>query len=64
MALQEAWLRGLEWDKEFPGDLKLATHQWAKQLPEAPRSKSHVAINTTRNQWKMSRFIHSLMRHD
>lgn len=35
MALQEAWLRGLEWDEEFPDDLKLITHQWAKQLPEA-----------------------------
>ena len=30
MALQEAWLRGLEWDEEFPDDLKLTTHQWAK----------------------------------
>ena len=35
MALQEAWLRGLEWDEEFSDDLKLITHQWAKQLPEA-----------------------------
>ena len=26
MALQEAWLRGLEWDEEFPDDLKLITH--------------------------------------
>ena len=33
MALQEAWLRGLEWDKKFPA------HQWAKQLPEAPQVK-------------------------
>ena len=39
MALQEAWLRGLEWDEEFPDDLKLITHQWAKQLPEAPQVK-------------------------
>ena len=39
MALQEAWLRGLEWDEEFPDDLKLTTHQWAKQLPEAPQFK-------------------------
>jgi len=36
MALQEAWLRGLEWDEEFP---ELTTHQWAKQLPEAPQLK-------------------------
>ena len=27
MVLQEAWLRGLEWDEEFPDDLKLTTHQ-------------------------------------
>ena len=39
MALQEAWLRGLEWDEEFPDDLKLTTHQWAKQWPEAPQVK-------------------------
>ena len=39
MALQEAWQRGLEWDEEFPDDLKLTTHQWAKQLPEAPQVK-------------------------
>ena len=39
MALQEAWLRGLEWDEEFPDDLKLTTHQWAKQLPDAPQVK-------------------------
>ena len=39
MALQEAWLRGLEWDEEFPADSKLTTHQWAKQLPEAPQVK-------------------------
>ena len=39
MALQEAWLRGLEWDEEFPDDLKLTTYQWAKQLPEAPQVK-------------------------
>ena len=39
MALQEAWLRGLEWGEEFPDDLKLTTHQWAKQLPEASQVK-------------------------
>ena len=39
MALQEACLRGLEWDDEFPDDLRLITHQWAKQLPEAPQVK-------------------------
>ena len=39
MALQEAWLRGLEWDEEFPDYLKLTTHQWAKQLPEASQVK-------------------------
>ena len=61
MALQEAWLRGLEWDEDFPDDLKLTTHQWAKQLPEAPRSQFHVAIDSMRKQWKTSRFIHLLM---
>ena len=35
-ALQEAWLRGLEWDAKFPHDLKFTTHQCTKQLPEAP----------------------------
>jgi len=30
MALQEAWLRGLEWDEEFPSDLKVTTQQWAE----------------------------------
>ena len=35
MALQEAWLRGLEWDEEFPSDLKVTTQQWAEQLAEA-----------------------------
>ena len=39
MALQEAWLRVLEWDEEFPDDLKLTTHQWTKRLPEAPQFK-------------------------
>ena len=39
MALQEAWQRGLEWDEEFLDDLKLTTHQWAKELPEAPQVK-------------------------
>ena len=39
MALQEAWLRGLEWDEEFPEDLKLTSHQWVKQLPEAQQVK-------------------------
>ena len=39
MALQEAWLCGVEWDEEFPDDLKLTTHQWAKRLPEAPQVK-------------------------
>ena len=39
MALQEAWLRGLEWHEEFPDDFNLTTHQWAKQLPEAPQVK-------------------------
>ena len=37
MALQETWLRGLEWDEEFRDNLKLTTHQRAKQLPEAPQ---------------------------
>ena len=36
---QEAWFCGVEWDEEFPGDLKLTTHQWAKRLPEAPQVK-------------------------
>ena len=39
MALQVAWLRGLEWDEEVPDDFKLTTHQWAKQLPEAQQVK-------------------------
>ena len=39
MALQEPWLRGHEWDEEFAHDLKLTTHQWARQLPEAPQVK-------------------------
>lgn len=39
MALQESWLRGLEWDEEFPNNLKLITHQWVKRLPEAPQVK-------------------------
>lgn len=39
MALQEAWLQGLEWDEEFPDDSRLVTHQWAKQLPEALQIK-------------------------
>ena len=39
MALQEAWLRGLEWDEESPNDLKSTTYQWAKQLLEAPQVK-------------------------
>ena len=39
LTLQEAWLRGLKWDEEFPDDLKLTTHQWAKQMPEAPQVK-------------------------
>ena len=39
MALQETWLRGLEWDEEFRDNLKLTTHQWAKQLLEAPQVK-------------------------
>ena len=39
MALQEAWLRGLEWDEEFPDDLKLIAHRWTKQLSEAPQVK-------------------------
>ena len=46
-ALKEAWLRGLEWDEEFSDDLKLTTHQWVKQLPEAqqvqiPRCFRHL----------------------
>jgi len=39
MALQEAWLRGLDWDEEFPDDLKSTTLQWTKQLPKAPQVK-------------------------
>ncbi|PFX25917.1 hypothetical protein AWC38_SpisGene9441 [Stylophora pistillata] len=39
MGLQEAWLRGLERDEEFPDDLKLSTHRWAEQLPEASQVK-------------------------
>ncbi|XP_078384744.1 uncharacterized protein LOC144667213 [Oculina patagonica] len=39
MALQESWLRGLNWDEEFPDDLKASTQQWVEQLPEAPKVK-------------------------
>ncbi|KAL9968821.1 hypothetical protein ACROYT_G020955 [Oculina patagonica] len=39
MALQESWLRGLDWDEEFPDDLKASTQQWVEQLPEAPKVK-------------------------
>ena len=39
MALQEAWLRGLDWDEEFPDDLKASTRQWIEQLSEAPKVK-------------------------
>ena len=48
MVLQEPWLRGLEWDEEFPDDLKLTTQQWAKA--EKVKLKSHVAIDTPRKQ--------------
>jgi len=39
MALQEAWLRGLEWGEEFPCDLKVTTQQWAEQLAETSNVK-------------------------
>ena len=39
MALQEAWLRGLEWDEDFPSDLKVTTQQWVEQLAEALKVK-------------------------
>ena len=39
MALQEAWLRGLDWDEEFPDDLKASTRQWVEQFSEAPKVK-------------------------
>ena len=39
MALQESWLRGLDWDEEFPDDLKASTRQWVEQLSEAPKVK-------------------------
>ena len=39
MALQEAWLRGLDWDEEFPDDLKASTRQWIEQLSEALQVK-------------------------
>ena len=39
MGLQQAWLRGLEWDEEFPSDLKVTTQQWAEQLAEASKVK-------------------------
>ena len=39
IVLQEVWLQCLEWDEEFPDNLRLTTHQWAKQLPEAPQVK-------------------------
>ena len=64
MALQEAWLRGLEWDEEFPDDLKLTLISGPNSYLKLHRSKSHVAIDTTRKQWKTFRFIHSLTRHD
>ena len=65
MALQEAsWLRGLRWDEEFPDDLKLISHRGPNSCLKLHRSKSHVAIDTKRKQWKTSHFIHSLMRHD
>ena len=34
MALQEAWLLGLDWDDEFPGDLKKTCQEWFSQLLE------------------------------
>ena len=54
MGLQEACLRGLEWDEGFPSDLKVTTQQWAEQLAEA----SNVAIDVMR-KWNKYHFTHS-----
>jgi len=34
MALQETWLLGLGWDKEFPVELEKRCKEWFSQLPE------------------------------
>ncbi|KAK3704312.1 hypothetical protein QZH41_007496 [Actinostola sp. cb2023] len=37
MMLQEAWLRGLDWDEEFPDDLKVSVKKWMDELPSLKR---------------------------
>ena len=34
MAMQETWLLGLQWDDEFPVELKKKCQEWFCQLPE------------------------------
>ena len=48
MAIQETWLLGLDWDDEFPSDLKKTCEEWFSQLPEPPESKSQGAIVSMR----------------
>ena len=62
MVLQEPWLRGLEWDEEFPDNLKLTTQQWAKaeqvKIPHCHRHPEEAVDNVS------LRFIHLLTLHD
>ena len=34
MAMQKTWLLGLDWDDEFPSNLKKTCQEWFSQLPE------------------------------
>ena len=62
MVLQEAWLRCLEWDEEFPDDFKMTTHQWAKaeqvKIPRCYRQPEEAVDDVS------LRFIYSLTLQD
>ena len=48
MALQESWLRGLDWDEEFPEDLRASVQRWIEQLPRVAEIRIPRCYRTER----------------